>query len=895
MPFRPLGVGLALGATLVALALVPGAMSASDSGQSPPDAVAVALEYVSANADELGVGAADVGDLFVSSVVPSRASGATHVNLNQRFRGLEVFGGNATISVARDGSVFFASGALVADLADASGNADLSAVEAVEAAADELDLAEPSGLRVLSRSGDEAVVSRGGISDETIPARLGWQSTEDGLRLAWQVTIDDSEAVDLWNAAVDAETGALLNADNWTAHGSPNPVIDGSSYRVFAFPKGDPNDGPRTIDANPADAFASPFGWHDTNGVVGPEFTRTQGNNVHAYSDRDANNLPDPLSDADGGATLTFDFPADIVNDQPQNYVDAAVTNLFYWCNNVHDLTYQYGFDEASGNFQVNNYGRGGVGGDDVRCEAQDGSGTNNANFSTPANDGGRPRMQMFLWPGLQFGLPNALTVDAPSGAAGTYPANFARFTPHAAGAGISGGIVLVDDGVAPVNDGCQPYTVPAGSIALVDNTSTCNDYTQTANAQAAGAAAIVLAHNTTAEPPILSGSMEPPLAIPAIIVPQAAGVAIKAGLPATGRVHRNTSRPAMRDADFRSETIFHEYGHGVSLRLTGGPNINCLNGDEQAGEGWSDFLAITFLMNPAIDDPEGPRGYGQWALYADTRVGAGFRPRPYSRNMELQPFTYDSIKTNAWLDGTSLVLPHGLGHGWAATLWDMAWDLVDRYGFNPNAYAAWNTGGNNRALQYVIDGLKTQGCSPGLLVARSAIIASQETLTGGTDTCTLWASFARRGMGFSAVQGTTSRNDNTEAFDTLPSCRRDFTAGADEPYGSLNQAGAGDVVVVKFQADGYTDPSKVLASNSPFSRKVDCSTLQVPSQNPQFVTPREFPLVTETQGDTKLKLLGGGQFRYRWQSERDWGGTCREFVLTRTDGVQHRAFFQFR
>ena len=895
MPFRPLGVGLALGATLVALALVPGAMSASDSGQSPPDAVAVALEYVSANADELGVGAADVGDLFVSSVVPSRASGATHVNLNQRFRGLEVFGGNATISVARDGSVFFASGALVADLADASGNADLSAVEAVEAAADELDLAEPSGLRVLSRSGDEAVVSRGGISDETIPARLGWQSTEDGLRLAWQVTIDDSEAVDLWNAAVDAETGALLNADNWTAHGSPNPVIDGSSYRVFAFPKGDPNDGPRTIDANPADAFASPFGWHDTNGVVGPEFTRTQGNNVHAYSDRDANNLPDPLSDADGGATLTFDFPADIVNDQPQNYVDAAVTNLFYWCNNVHDLTYQYGFDEASGNFQVNNYGRGGVGGDDVRCEAQDGSGTNNANFSTPANDGGRPRMQMFLWPGLQFGLPNALTVDAPSGAAGTYPANFARFTPHAAGAGISGGIVLVDDGVAPLNDGCQAYTVPAGSIALVDNTSTCNDYTQTANAQAAGAAAIVLAHNTTAEPPILSGSMEPPLAIPAIIVPQAAGVAIKAGLPATGRVHRNTSRPAMRDADFRSETIFHEYGHGVSLRLTGGPNINCLNGDEQAGEGWSDFLAITFLMNPAIDDPEGPRGYGQWALYADTRVGAGFRPRPYSRNMELQPFTYDSIKTNAWLNGDSLVLPHGLGHGWAATLWDMAWDLVDRYGFNPNAYAAWNTGGNNRALQYVIDGLKTQGCSPGLLVARSAIIASQETLTGGTDTCTLWASFARRGMGFSAVQGTTSRNDNTEAFDTLPSCRRDFTAGADEPYGSLNQAGAGDVVVVKFQADGYTDPSKVLASNSPFSRKVDCSTLQVPSQNPQFVTPREFPLVTETQGDTKLKLLGGGQFRYRWQSERDWGGTCREFVLTRTDGVQHRAFFQFR
>ena len=52
-----------------------------------------------------------------------------------------------------------------------------------------------------------------------------------------------------------------------------------------------------------------------------------------------------------------------------------------------------------------------------------------------------------------------------------------------------------------------------------------------------------------------------------------------------------------------------------------------CLGGNEQAGEGWSDFLAIAFLMNPAIDDPEGPRGYGQYPLYADSRVGPGFPP----------------------------------------------------------------------------------------------------------------------------------------------------------------------------------------------------------------------------------------------------------------------------
>jgi extracellular elastinolytic metalloproteinase len=73
------------------------------------------------------------------------------------------------------------------------------------------------------------------------------------------------------------------------------------------------------------------------------------------------------------------------------------VTNLFYWNNIIHDVQYQYGFDEAAGNFQVNNYGRGGLGNDSVRAEAQDGAGTNNANFGTPA-DGQRPRMQMFIW-----------------------------------------------------------------------------------------------------------------------------------------------------------------------------------------------------------------------------------------------------------------------------------------------------------------------------------------------------------------------------------------------------------------------------------------------------------------------------------------------------------------
>ncbi len=710
---------------------------------------------------------------------------------------------------------------------DPVAGAELDAVEAVEAAADELKLDAPQGLKVLESNRRASMLSAGGISAEPIPAKLGYQPTKDGLRLAWQVTIDDVEDGHLYEATVDAATGELLEQNDWTSHEkTPNPVNDGSSYRIFEFPKQDPNDGPRTLVTNPADAFASPFGWHDTNGAAGPEFTTTQGNNAHAYSDRDNDNNPDANSSPSGGPTLQFDFIADYFADQPQSYTDSTVTNLFYWCNMVHDLSYQYGFNEEAGNFQVNNYGKGGAGGDDVRCEAQDGSGTNNANFSTPAQDGGRPRMQMFLWPGLQFGMPSALTV-ASGTAAGTYGGNYARFSPAPTTAGLDGPIHLVNDGTGTLTDGCQPFTVPAGAIALVDNTATttnppCNPYVRATNAQNAGAKALVIAHNTAAEQPILNGSMSPPITIPVISIARDAGVAIKAGLPATGKVHRNVDRPVMRDASFRSETIFHEYGHGVSLRLTGGPQVNCLTGDEQAGEGWSDFLALVFLMNPALESPEGPRGYGQWALYADSRVGPGFRPRPYSRNMELQPFTYDSIKSQGWLDGTSLALPHGLGHGWASVLWDMAWDLVDKHGFNPNAYGVWNSGGNNRALQYVIDGLKFQGCGPDLVRARDAILAAEQELTGGTDACTIWGAFARRGLGYGATAGGLGRNDGAEAFDTHPKCERGF----DGVTADVTTVISGTEVPLKFKVDGLTGLD-IATKNNPYSRQVDCTTLQ--------------------------------------------------------------------
>src|SRR6185295_17344196 len=154
----------------------------------------------------------------------------------------------------------------------------------------------------------------------------------------------------------------------------------------------------------------------------------------------------------------------------PSTYTPAALANLFYWSNVVHDVQLRYGFDSAAGNFQANTYGTGGLGNDEVQAEAQDGGGTNNANFATPP-DGQRPRMQMFLF---------------------------------------------------------------------------------------------------------------------------------------------DTANPS-RDGDLDPGVIVHEYGHGISNRLVGGPShVSCLTNKQQPGEGLSDWWALAYTHEPG-DQGTDPRGMGTY------------------------------------------------------------------------------------------------------------------------------------------------------------------------------------------------------------------------------------------------------------------------------------------
>src|SRR6185437_14442103 len=100
---------------------------------------------------------------------------------------------------------------------------------------------------------------------------------------------------------------------------------------------------------------ASPKGWTDGQA--------TAGNNVIAGENLAGTGFirPVPTQSVNGD----FSFPLTLGQGfLPLNFHDAAVTNLFYWVNRAHDLHYQYGFDEQAGNFQADNFGRGGVGGD---------------------------------------------------------------------------------------------------------------------------------------------------------------------------------------------------------------------------------------------------------------------------------------------------------------------------------------------------------------------------------------------------------------------------------------------------------------------------------------------------------------------------------------------------
>jgi PKD repeat protein len=440
----------------------------------------------------------------------------------------------------------------------------------------------------------------------------------------------------------------------------------------------------------------------------------------------------------------------------------------------MHDVWYQYGFDEVSGNFQDNNYGNGGADDDHVLAEAQDGSGTNNANFATP-DDGFNPRMQMFLWTGGSS-LGSFLDVNSPAGIAGPYNSTEATFGPGLPTTPITADVVLVTDGTSPANDGCETLTNGAqvsGKIALIDR-GNCNFTVKVENAQDQGAVAVIIVNNVAGSP-IQMGGTSNLVNIPSIMISQADGDDIKAALlqgAVNATISNGGSPSQFRDSDFDNGIIAHEYGHGISNRLAGGPsNSNCLQNAEQMGEGWSDWFGLMLTIENG-DQGADPRGVGTYAAGQST-TATGIRPAPYSTDFSQNPYTYGDSN-----DQNNISQPHGVGFIYGTALWDMTWALIDYYGgiADPDVYGG--TGGNNVAMRLVTESLKLQPCSPGMIDGRDAILQADQLIYGGVHQCVIWNAFANRGLGFSASQGSSnSRTDQVEAFDLPQSCMEPTTA----------------------------------------------------------------------------------------------------------------------
>ncbi len=760
-----------------------------------------ALEHIRKHKQQLDVTDADIADLELSSETQSKKSGVRHLYIKQLYQGIEIHGAITNLSLSKEGDVIKTGNRFHKEVGKKvkASKAQLDAEAAVKAAAKYLNTPVKEALRVQEKSGgaNKAVTfSKGGISLEPITAKLVYQPMEDGsMVLAWEVAIYMLDQMHYWVLRMDADTGKVLDKDDLVTecnfeNGGPEgkalhashsqqitipyaptavvaaPSLTANYYSVYPMPAESPSHGDRVQVSNTsADAIASPSGWHK---VGANTYTTTRGNNVFSYEDPNNTGYVGAAQEVygyspDGGSDLVFDFQVDFTK-EPVSYRDAAIANLFYWNNLAHDVWYQYGFDEQSGNFQADNFGKGGTAGDHVMAEAQDSrniSATrNNANFATTP-EGQRPRMQMYLWSAKPD--PDAFTVNSPAAIAGRYPIAGASFGPKLTPTPITGKMVLAITGAT--SEGCTAFAnadMINGNIAVVYRGG-CPFADKVQNAQAAGAIAVVVINNISGAPTSMGGTPTMPITIPSVMVSNETGASIRAQLDGGTEVIltlKDIGNPEI-DGDFDNGIIAHEYGHGISNRLAGGRLVtNCLNNAEQMGEGWSDWFGLMMTMKQG-DKADKIRGIGTYASNQPT-TGFGIRPAPYTTDFAVNSFTYGAT------NNTTLSQPHGIGFVWATMLWDMTWAMVDKYGYDADLYNG--KGGNNMAMQLVIDGLKLQECRPGFVNGRDAILLADKMNYGGANQELIWRVFAKRGLGYSASQGSNlSRLDQVEAFDVPP------------------------------------------------------------------------------------------------------------------------------
>jgi extracellular elastinolytic metalloproteinase len=762
--------------------------------------ISVAIDYMLESGKSMGMTSEDIKNLKVNYEYQTDHNKLTHLYLIQTYKDIELHNGIINFNIMPNDEVLYVGNNGIVDLKSKINTivASISPSDAVAKAIQYLKIDSKIAPKLLNKISDrEFLFDKGDVSYEDVKVKLKYQPLQNGkVRLAWDIEIDQVNGINYWSMRIDAVNGELLEKTSYTAHDQfvDNPysristgecdevpaIVEqpkkdnvynavnaaGEAYSIFAWPIESPIHGSQTLVTNPSDAVASPFGWHDTNGAAGAEYQITRGNNVWAYANWDGTNVSKG-DEPNGGAALLFDFPYNAAQ-EPDLQVKAATVNLFYNNNMMHDFAFRYGFNEKAGNFQAKNYSNIGSGNDYVRAQAQDSSKVvtpplNNANFATPP-DGGAPRMRMYLWNNTGN---RAVNVTSPADIEGNYENGTAAvgYGPAISTTPISGKLEIAEDNTQNPTWACSTLknTTMAGKIALIDR-GTCQFSEKTYNAQLKGAIAVIICNFENTVINMAAGLNAAKCTIPSVFMKSSdcnkIRAFIKSGVDVT-IVNKVNTGPVYLDGDYDNGIINHEYGHGISNRLTGGPlTTTCLNNEEQMGEGWSDFMSLITTAK-AGDTKNTKRAVGNYAEKKGVD-GAGIRTYPYSYDMSINPLTYDRTIQNPEI--------HATGEIWCQTIWDMYWAFSDLYGWSADLKDT--SSGNGKAIKLVFDGMKIQKCSPGFLDGRDAILAADKADFGGLNNCMIWNVFARRGQGYNASQGSSvSATDGKEDFTPNPYC----------------------------------------------------------------------------------------------------------------------------
>ncbi len=491
---------------------------------------------------------------------------------------------------------------------------------------------------------------------------------------------------------------------------------------------------------------------------------KTMGNNVSAYADITA---PTGFNSGDNFARVntanTFDYGYNFYrfdDAQHPKQLQAAIVQAFYTTNFMHDWLYDHGFDEKAGNGQAHNFRRGGLGGDRMRVEINDYSGSDNANMTTPL-DGESATLQLFLWQHTSTTL--SININGTAEQYSATPASFglAQFNVN------RHKLVLVDDGSAITSDGCQTPFVNAaklvGAIALIER-GACLFAEKAKNAQDAGAIALVIANNKSEAMVTMGGSddatLNDAIVIPVLGVEQTIGAAIKQALAltkVTARLNRKVFPPYNSALD--NSVIIHEWGHFLTQRLVWLDN----NQGNALGEGWSDFLALLALVTAQDSTVSGNDHFqaayslGQYVSSAQTGgYYFGSHRYPYSSDLSKNPLTFKHISNGVALPINIVAAPdtdmsgsdnaevHRSGEVWASMLWDAYSELLNaapRLSFIE---------AQQRMLDYLVASLKITPANPTFLDARDALLAVVN-LRDPADYQAFWRAFAKRGAGVNA------------------------------------------------------------------------------------------------------------------------------------------------